>query len=167
MSKSNKIILGVGFVFLIIYFLLTGKYIDYHILNIQAYVNESFVFICFILFLTSVFAVVLRSDSGFMKIGAVFGIFFTVFTLAFNLANPQYEYETLSSDQYDLIIKTEEIHGSLHISVYQREDVLFSEYVDKIVIDDHYETTLMIEANMFVIIKCTDLACQREELTLN
>ena len=145
--------------FFLMFSILSIKFYNGFIPNIQTYSNLQFIPTLFWLFLITIFTIIIAGDNGFMKIGAVFGIATGIIVIIFLIVNNSSSFELITSDKYELIVETENIPGITNINVYEKDGLFFSKFVDNAKIQDIYELSYEIVGDSFVITMCSINSC--------
>jgi hypothetical protein len=129
------------------------------ILNIQAYFNLRISLFVFWVFFAMIFWLILKSDTGFFKIGAMIGIFTAFVVLIINTAINDTDFQPLKSEDQKIVLEITDQPTYYQIKVYDRQNFLLSEYLDEVKVAKYYEYTYYIEDNEFVVERCGVSSC--------
>jgi hypothetical protein len=158
-------ITGVISIIMILVFLIAKLSYGYMIM-LQGYIDISIIRILFWVLLLIIFLIILTKDVGFIKLGAILGVFVCFYSLVSLYILNDTNFEIVSDDKYDLVIEFVDSPELRYIVVYQKQDLLFSKYVEQVTLGKHYDISYEINEDKFVITKCTEISCQTEEIDL-
>lgn len=165
--KMQKKLIGYSIImFLVIFLVLWIQELNGYILNIQAYFGLRLSLVSFWLLMTLIFVRVILSDSGFFKLGSAIGLLTCAIVLIVNFTIKDYQYEAVKSDQYQVVIEKVEVRSIIEFNIYQRDNFLFSRYVDKINAQTYYDITYELIDDRFVVTKCGVATCRSYEIVL-
>lgn len=166
--KKTKRNISIAIISLLVVFLLLWiQELNGYILNIQGYFGLRWTLVVFWAFIALVFIRTMISDTGFLKLGSVLGVFTCGLILIVNYSIKDYNYEIVKSEEYHIVIEKVEENSSIVFNVYQRKNFLFSEYIDSINVHDYYEITYEFIDNRFIVTKCGVATCRSEEIILD
>lgn len=166
MMNKKRVLEVVMILLFLIYVLLTIKFSNGLILNLQAYSNYKFIPLVFWTFTIVVSIYLTQADIGFMKIGAFLGITTGVFIILIQMGNNTTEFDLIESDNYELIIEKVGSPDPGSITVYKKISPFFSEYVDTIQVADNYDLSFEIVGDTLIINRCTTISCVEIEIEL-
>lgn len=153
-------------IYIIIIALLTIQQSTGRLLRFQSLFDVSIITMMFWILVTSISVWIMVGDNGFLKIGAAFGVLLGIYTFVFYSITSPTDFQSLSSNDHVLLLEYVETSGTRYVNIYEKENLLFSEFVGKINIASHYAIEFEIDGDEFVVHKCTDLACQESRLDL-
>ncbi|MDC0558789.1 hypothetical protein OAO42_00105 [Candidatus Izimaplasma bacterium] len=165
--KKTKLGLAVLIVlFLVLYVLLTCKLSNGFISNVQVYSRIQLIPLTFWIFVILIAVYVLISDSGFFKIGAIIIVATGLFVLTLQMVNSTSSYDTITTDEYDLVVEIVWAPSNETFNVYEKENIFFSKFVGSITVADYYDKSYEVVGDSFIIQKCTEVSCITAEIDL-
>lgn len=129
------------------------------VLNVQAYFNLRIGLVLFWIFFGLIFYLILKSDTGFFKIGAFIGIFTAFVVLIINTAINDTDFQSLKSDNQKIVLEITDQPTNYQIQVYDRQNFLFSKYLGEVKVAKYYEFSYYIENDEFVVERCGVSSC--------
>lgn len=167
MKKSTWITGIVIGLYIISYIIVTAKQMNGYILRLQGFIDIPILTVMFWLLVFWICYKAIIGDTGFMKIGAVLAATCGVFLLLFLFVSNERDYDLISSDDYELVVEIIHADNSKRVSVFKKEGLFFSKYVDYVVVSNNYELFYEIDGSTFKVSKCLDETCDIEEISLN
>ncbi len=165
--KKNKFILRIiTILFFLVYILLTFKFYNGLILNLQGYSMLQFIPIMFWSFIILTCIDLLIADVGFIKIGAILGIVAGSLILIFQMVNNTSDFDKITSDKYELIVEIEDLSDRVRVIVYKKDSIFFSKFVDSVIVRDYYNFSYEIVGDSLIITKCSVNSCITDEIDL-
>ena len=166
--KKNKKFISYSIIFsLVIFILLWIQELNGYILNIQAYFDLRFTLVIFWVLMAFIFIKIIISDSGFFKLGGFLGLCSCFIVLIINYSIRDYNYEMIKSESYHIVIEEVKVNSTIVFNVYQKRNFLFSEYIDNIKVNNHYDISYELIDNKFIVTKCGIATCRTENIVLN
>lgn len=163
---KHKILSALILICIFIYILLTIKFSNGSIANLQVYSRVHIIPIVFWTFIILLCVVLLISDTGFIKIGAFLTLATSAFALVFQMVNVVSTFETVSSENYDLILETISSTDSDRIKVYKRDNIFFSSFIGSTTLANYYDVSYDIVGDLLIFTKCTENSCLTSEIDL-
>ncbi|MBN2890918.1 MAG: hypothetical protein JXL97_03550 [Bacteroidales bacterium] len=167
MKKQRKILIISTIISFILLIIVWSQEINGHILNIQAYLDIEIFLVLFWLFFGMIFMLILISDTGFLKLGALLGLFTSILVLIISLAINNTDFEPMKSDNHNLVLEISDQTTYYEIKVYEKDNIFFSKLVKTTSVPTYYEFTYEIVGDKFIITKCGVSTCNTEEINLN
>jgi ABC-type transport system involved in multi-copper enzyme maturation permease subunit len=167
MKKQRKILILSTIVSFILLIIVWTQEINGHILNIQAYLDLKIFLVLFWLSIGLLFILILISDTGFLKLGALLGLFTSVLVLIISLAINNTQFESMKSDTHKLVLEIIDESTYYELRVYEKENLFFSEIVKSTTVPKYYDFSYEIVGDKFIITKCGTSTCNTEEIELN
>ena len=166
MKRIKLGLILIMFLCFILYALLTYKFFNGYISNLQVYFSLQLIPIMFWLFIILVCINLLIADTGFLKIGAVFGIVMGVFTMTFQTITNTSSFDLITSDKHELIVEIVSPPDGGRIIVYKKDSLFFSEFIGAVRVDDYNTFTYEIVLDSFIITICTGDSCITDKIDL-
>lgn len=129
------------------------------ILNIQGYFYMWIPLFVLWVFFAEIFLFVLKSDTGFFKLISMLGIILAIVILIINPVIDDTDFESLKNEDQKIVLEIIDQPSYYQILVYDRQNFLFSEYLDEIKVAKYYEFTYYIEDDEFVVKRCGVSSC--------
>lgn len=167
MRKPKKILVLIATFLFFVYLFLLFKLYNGLILNLQVYSSLNLITLIFWSGIILICIHFILADIGFMKIGAILTFFTGLLVVIFQILNNTTSYDIVTSDKYKLIVEIIEEPGTIEFKVYNKENILFSEYVDSITIVDNFIVSYDIVGDEFIVTKCNINVCLTDEMELN
>ena len=166
MKKNKRILRIITILFFIMYALLTLKFSNGLISNLQAYINLQLIPIMFWSFMILVSINLLIADTGFIKIGAIIGVVTGVLVLIFTMLNNTSTFDLVTSDKYQLIVETVGSPDTGRVIVYKKDNLFFSKFVGSALVADNYDLSYEIVGDSLILTKCSVNGCITDEINL-
>ena len=167
MKRKTIIQLAIVALSFALYITLIVKNANGYLIRLQAYIDLPLITGMTWIFMMWLCIVILKGDTGFMKIGAGLGVFGSAFVLLFSIVSNEASYEMVTSSDYELIVEVIDMPLSQRINLYEQNDLFFSKYLDYVIVSTNYVITYEIVDDSFVIYKCLDTVCDTESIELN
>lgn len=165
--KKNKLILRIITIsFLLMYVLLTYKFYNGFIANLQVYSSCQLIPIMFWCFMILVSINLLIADTGFIKIGAIIGVVTGILVLIFIMLNNTSTFDLVTSDKYQLIVETVGSPDTGRVIVYKKDNLFFSKFVGSALVADNYDLSYEIVGDSLILTKCSVNGCITDEIEL-
>ena len=166
MRKFKFVLRIITILVFLMYVLLTFKFYNGLILNLQGYSRLQFIPIMFWSFMILACINLLIADTGFIKIGAVLGIIAGSLILIFQMVNNTSDFDKITSDKYELIVEIEDLSDRVRVIVHKKDSIFFSKFVDSVIVRDYYNFSYEIVGDSLIITKCSVDSCLTDEIDL-
>lgn len=162
----KKAITYIAAILFIIFVCLTILESRGNILNLQVYININLLPLIFWLFVGFLGVRIVMADLGFLKIGGVLNVLVAFVILATQLSYNDIKFESLKSEDYELILSINRSSDNRYVSVYKKVNGIYSEYLDTISVTSQYSMSYEIIDDTFVLHKCTEVTCIEDVVEL-
>jgi hypothetical protein len=157
-KTKNRLIAIILTTFLILVILWTSG-VKGSILNIQGYFYMWIPLFILWVFFAEIFLFVLKSDTGFFKLISMLGIILAIVILIINPVIDDTDFQSLKNEDQKVVLEIIDQPTYYQIRVYNRQNFLFSKYIDEVKVDKYYEYTYYIEDDEFVVKRCGVSSC--------